>query len=238
MSKLQAIRFNSSCAICYENYAEGDSLASPDQCGHVFHKECLDNWLKCKHQCPTCRGSIITNTSAPVATPTHRPPPPPARPAPSSLSTRPPPPPVRPAPATFSPPIAIAPQARYVPNIYKTLNLMEALTLFSICQAILKPMEQKISAYSEHYKEILSIIDSLFMVDNGCETAYELQQKIISASITEYRSALLIVSDLLYNAITRHIPRDGFLQNELVRSAYIKVCNIPPIMAFRDKIMS
>ena len=115
---------------------------------------------------------------------------------------------------------------------------MEALTLFSICQAILKPMEQQIQNYSKYYKEILSIIDSLFMVDNGCETAYELQQTITSASIINYRSALFTVNDSLYKAITRHIPCEGFLQNELVRSAYIKVCNIPPLMSFRDKIMS
>ncbi len=66
MSKLQAIRFNINCAICYENYAEGDTLISPDKCGHVFHKKCLDKWLEQKKECPTCRGIIELPSISPV----------------------------------------------------------------------------------------------------------------------------------------------------------------------------
>jgi hypothetical protein len=69
MSRLQAIRFNASCAVCYEDYAEGDTLTSPDKCGHVFHKACLDKWLEQKNECPTCRGAISTTPATP-ATPT------------------------------------------------------------------------------------------------------------------------------------------------------------------------
>ncbi len=75
MSQLQATRFNSSCAICYNDYADGDILNSPDKCGHLFHKECLEKWLLQKQECPTCRCtiSVAIKQATPITLPRSTP---------------------------------------------------------------------------------------------------------------------------------------------------------------------
>ena len=32
------------------------------ECNHVFHHKCLDEWVKYKPECPTCRNEIQTET--------------------------------------------------------------------------------------------------------------------------------------------------------------------------------
>jgi hypothetical protein len=39
------------CCICYEGVIEGKILS----CGHIYHKECIDEWFKEKRICPYCR---------------------------------------------------------------------------------------------------------------------------------------------------------------------------------------
>jgi len=39
------------CCICYEGVIEGKMLS----CGHIYHKECIDEWFKEKRICPYCR---------------------------------------------------------------------------------------------------------------------------------------------------------------------------------------
>lgn len=39
------------CCICYEVVVEGKMLS----CGHIYHKECIDEWFKEKKICPYCR---------------------------------------------------------------------------------------------------------------------------------------------------------------------------------------
>ena len=41
------------CCICYEGVVEGKMLS----CGHIYHKECIDEWFKEKKICPYCRAS-------------------------------------------------------------------------------------------------------------------------------------------------------------------------------------
>lgn len=41
------------CCICYEGILEGKILS----CGHIYHKECIDEWFKEKKICPYCRAS-------------------------------------------------------------------------------------------------------------------------------------------------------------------------------------
>ncbi|XP_065368269.1 uncharacterized protein LOC135960805 [Calliphora vicina] len=42
------------CAICSEYFQNTDIIYST-RCGHVFHKCCLFQWLKCSRTCPQCR---------------------------------------------------------------------------------------------------------------------------------------------------------------------------------------
>ena len=56
------------CAICMEHFEQGDTLAGHEIketqtkvnkfAGHVFHKNCLQKWLKGKNQCPLDRQRI------------------------------------------------------------------------------------------------------------------------------------------------------------------------------------
>ncbi len=43
------------CVICQENF-ENDDKVRVLQCEHIYHKECIDNWLgNHSYKCPTCR---------------------------------------------------------------------------------------------------------------------------------------------------------------------------------------
>ncbi|KAF3434422.1 hypothetical protein FNV43_RR25525 [Rhamnella rubrinervis] len=54
----------SCCSICLADYRESDMLRLLPECGHLFHKKCVDPWLKLHPTCPNCR-----NSSTPVSTP-------------------------------------------------------------------------------------------------------------------------------------------------------------------------
>ena len=45
------------CSICLESYHDDIIYNLP--CNHIFHKTCLDDWLKQKKNCPLCRFHII-----------------------------------------------------------------------------------------------------------------------------------------------------------------------------------
>mmetsp|Transcript_10983 Transcript_10983/g.26571 ORF Transcript_10983/g.26571 Transcript_10983/m.26571 type:complete len:281 (-) Transcript_10983:230-1072(-) len=50
------------CCICLEGYAKGEVICTPKQgdCNHIFHKECLFEWIKQNHDCcPLCRVVLI-----------------------------------------------------------------------------------------------------------------------------------------------------------------------------------
>jgi len=46
-----------SCAICLCEYESNDLLRQMP-CRHLFHKECVDEWLKLKRTCPLCKFDI------------------------------------------------------------------------------------------------------------------------------------------------------------------------------------
>lgn len=45
---------DNTCSICLDDYEEGDQLLQLT-CGHVFHRPCIDLWLKSHRVCPCCR---------------------------------------------------------------------------------------------------------------------------------------------------------------------------------------
>ena len=48
------------CVICIDEL-EMKETCKMINCNHVFHKECIQDWLNVKHNCPICRTSIHQN---------------------------------------------------------------------------------------------------------------------------------------------------------------------------------
>jgi len=46
------------CTICHENYKHREYKRTLN-CTHIFHKKCIDKWLKININCPMCRTEII-----------------------------------------------------------------------------------------------------------------------------------------------------------------------------------
>jgi hypothetical protein len=49
------------CVICLEDYEEGDNVcwSHNRQCNHVFHQECIVEWLVRHDGCPVCRQDFL-----------------------------------------------------------------------------------------------------------------------------------------------------------------------------------
>jgi hypothetical protein len=46
------------CAICLESLMQ-DEVVRKFQCGHIFHKDCIDPWLLQSNWCPTCKRNVL-----------------------------------------------------------------------------------------------------------------------------------------------------------------------------------
>mmetsp|Transcript_16978 Transcript_16978/g.23300 ORF Transcript_16978/g.23300 Transcript_16978/m.23300 type:complete len:290 (-) Transcript_16978:311-1180(-) len=51
----------STCAICINDYGQEDIVMHGTSCQHIFHKECLLEWLDKHDVCPTCRKDMMTS---------------------------------------------------------------------------------------------------------------------------------------------------------------------------------
>lgn len=65
ISNIQIIIYNTdedenkdNCSICLDDYIDDDELRKLS-CNHIFHKECVDIWLKNNSLCPICRRNQI-----------------------------------------------------------------------------------------------------------------------------------------------------------------------------------
>ena len=47
------------CLICMENYKYGEFKRELPKCNHIYHKKCIDKWLKKKATCPICRDKLL-----------------------------------------------------------------------------------------------------------------------------------------------------------------------------------
>lgn len=47
------------CSICMENFKENNCVIKLD-CGHIFHKSCLNTWLHNHKTCPVCRYDVAS----------------------------------------------------------------------------------------------------------------------------------------------------------------------------------
>ncbi|KAL6880575.1 hypothetical protein ACP4OV_012140 [Aristida adscensionis] len=54
------------CPVCLESYAAGEVVRELPDCGHLFHRECVDPWLRQRPTCPVCRTSPLPS---PMPTP-------------------------------------------------------------------------------------------------------------------------------------------------------------------------
>jgi len=64
------------CAVCLSELADGEKVRALPSCGHVFHVECVDAWLRSRTTCPVCRAEVRPGKGA--GTGDARPPPAPA----------------------------------------------------------------------------------------------------------------------------------------------------------------
>ena len=52
------------CSICLHDFELGQHVSETKACGHVFHGDCIKQWLASSHNhatcCPYCRANIIT----------------------------------------------------------------------------------------------------------------------------------------------------------------------------------
>ena len=56
---------DATCAICLAEMEEGERVRVLPSCGHAFHGECADSWLRIRRTCPLC----VTVVTAPLAEP-------------------------------------------------------------------------------------------------------------------------------------------------------------------------
>ncbi|CAK9202282.1 unnamed protein product [Sphagnum troendelagicum] len=52
-------KVDNQCAVCLGDYQKNDKLQQLPVCGHVFHKDCVDEWLANHSTCPICRSVPI-----------------------------------------------------------------------------------------------------------------------------------------------------------------------------------
>lgn len=52
---------NKTCSICLNEMKQTDKLRKMRDCEHIFHKDCIDNWLLIKSNCPYCRKDCSEN---------------------------------------------------------------------------------------------------------------------------------------------------------------------------------
>ena len=50
------------CSICLEPLKKEELLIKL-QCDHVFHKECIEEWINTRHKCPNCNRSTLRNNN-------------------------------------------------------------------------------------------------------------------------------------------------------------------------------
>lgn len=50
---------NETCSICLSSFQPNEDLREIKNCQHLYHPECLDEWLKLKPKCPNCNLNII-----------------------------------------------------------------------------------------------------------------------------------------------------------------------------------
>jgi len=64
--------YSITCAICLDEYRGDQVVISTERCPHVFHRDCILEWLKNNDTCPCCRVPVITKEDMAVAAAAQR----------------------------------------------------------------------------------------------------------------------------------------------------------------------
>ena len=48
------------CSICLDKLFSANTDVSVPQCGHMYHKDCLESYMRIKKKCPSCRSDITS----------------------------------------------------------------------------------------------------------------------------------------------------------------------------------
>jgi hypothetical protein len=54
---------NDECSICLDEYDAGQTIcvATTTSCDHIFHEDCIEEWLKDHDNCPMCRVNLMNS---------------------------------------------------------------------------------------------------------------------------------------------------------------------------------
>ncbi|KAI3685253.1 hypothetical protein L6452_34491 [Arctium lappa] len=47
------------CSVCLNEFKDYEALRLLPECSHVFHRDCIDEWLALHVTCPVCRASLV-----------------------------------------------------------------------------------------------------------------------------------------------------------------------------------
>ncbi|KAK2993176.1 hypothetical protein RJ640_030800 [Escallonia rubra] len=61
--EVRIILFNDVCAICSDDIKYGERCRALPNCSHMYHQQCLDEWLKINEDCPLCRAYLTKMSS-------------------------------------------------------------------------------------------------------------------------------------------------------------------------------
>ncbi|QCD86583.1 phosphatidylinositol 4-kinase [Vigna unguiculata] len=59
----QTLLSGSECAICLEEFKNGEECVVFSVCGHIFHCDCIKHWLEEKPTCPNCRLCVASSAT-------------------------------------------------------------------------------------------------------------------------------------------------------------------------------
>ncbi|KAL6841390.1 hypothetical protein ACP4OV_028908 [Aristida adscensionis] len=54
------------CSICISALVAGEKVKALPPCGHCFHPDCVDAWLRSQPSCPLCRCLLLAATAKPA----------------------------------------------------------------------------------------------------------------------------------------------------------------------------
>lgn len=54
------------CALCLDAFEAGINVCLKLNCGHIFHRNCVEDWVRTKQNCPLCRNISVLSIPEPI----------------------------------------------------------------------------------------------------------------------------------------------------------------------------